>query len=121
MNVAVPPDIPLWLLCPYDTTALDEDVLAEAHRSHPVLVESDDLPGQHRVRRRRSRRRNLRHAGYLHHRAPTTVLTFDPRHHRHVQQILDAATGAGLPVDRATRLAAAIDEFALPPTGTPGM
>ena len=26
------------LLCPYDTTALDEDVLAEARRSHPFLV-----------------------------------------------------------------------------------
>ena len=26
------------LLCPYDTSALDEDVLAEARRSHPFLV-----------------------------------------------------------------------------------
>src|SRR6478609_5894344 len=24
LNMAVPPDVPLWLLCPYDTAALDE-------------------------------------------------------------------------------------------------
>jgi hypothetical protein len=40
LNVAVPPDVPLWLLCPYDTAALGEQVLAEAHRSHPVVGDS---------------------------------------------------------------------------------
>ena len=111
LNVAVPPDIPLWLLCPYDTTALDQDVLDEATRSHPVLVESDIYRG------------STDYGGAVHveeifgTRLPpppgaTTVLTLDPRHHRHVQQILDAATGAGLPVDRSTRLAVAIDELA---------
>jgi hypothetical protein len=38
LNVAVDPDMPFWLSCPYDTTALGPDVLAEAHRSHPTLV-----------------------------------------------------------------------------------
>ena len=33
-------DDPAWtLLCPYDTTTLGEDVIAEAFRSHPVLWE----------------------------------------------------------------------------------
>lgn len=33
-------DVPAFrLLCPYDTDALDEDVIAEALRSHPYLVE----------------------------------------------------------------------------------
>ena len=45
LNMAVPPDVPLWLLCPYDTAALDEQVLAEAHRSHPVVVDSGDYRG----------------------------------------------------------------------------
>jgi hypothetical protein len=38
LNVAVDPDTPLWLSCPYDADALGADVLAEAHRSHPTLV-----------------------------------------------------------------------------------
>ena len=110
LNVAVPPDIPLWLLCPYDTTALDQDLLDEAMRSHPVLVESDIYRG------------STDYGGAVHVEeifgarlspppGATTVLTLDPRH-RHVQQILDAATGAGLPVERSTRLAVAIDELA---------
>jgi hypothetical protein len=111
LNVAVPPDTPLWLLCPYDTTALDDEVLAEAARSHPVLVESDNYRG------------STEYGGTVHVEeifgarlpppsATTTVLSFDALHHRHVQQILDAAIGAGLPVDRATRLAVAMDELA---------
>jgi anti-sigma regulatory factor (Ser/Thr protein kinase) len=39
LNMAVDPDTPLWLLCPYDAGALSADVIAEAHRSHPVVVE----------------------------------------------------------------------------------
>ena len=60
LNMAVPPDVPLWLLCPYDTGALDEQVLAEAHRSHPVIVDSGDYRGSTRVRRHLSCRRALR-------------------------------------------------------------
>ena len=30
------------LLCPYDTTSLRPDVIQEAHRSHPVVVDGDD-------------------------------------------------------------------------------
>lgn len=39
LNMAVGPDTPLWLLCPYDVGALPGDVVAEAHRSHPVVIE----------------------------------------------------------------------------------
>ncbi len=45
LNVAVDPDTPMWLRCPYDMTALTEAELAEAARSHPILVESGDLRG----------------------------------------------------------------------------
>ena len=39
LNVAVDPDTPLWLLCPYDVATLPDAVIEEAHRSHPVIVE----------------------------------------------------------------------------------
>jgi hypothetical protein len=45
LNVAVDPDTPLWLRCPYDVSALTEAELAEAARSHPILVESGALRG----------------------------------------------------------------------------
>jgi MEDS: MEthanogen/methylotroph, DcmR Sensory domain len=45
LNVAVHPDTPMWLRCPYDLGALTEAELAEAARSHPILVESGDLRG----------------------------------------------------------------------------
>ena len=39
LNAAVAPATPLWLMCPYDADGLPEHVLAEARRSHPVVVE----------------------------------------------------------------------------------
>jgi len=41
LNLAVAPDTPLWLLCPYDTEALPAAVISEARRSHPVLARTD--------------------------------------------------------------------------------
>ncbi len=35
LNIAVAPETPLWLVCPYDTARLDGDVLAEARLTHP--------------------------------------------------------------------------------------
>jgi len=111
LNVAVPPDIPLWLLCPYDTAALDHQIIAEAQRSHPVLVEINAY-------RASTHYGGAAHAEHIFGRplpppqAPPTVIPFDPRHYRHVQRTLRAATSAGLPVHRATRLAVAVDELA---------
>jgi anti-sigma regulatory factor (Ser/Thr protein kinase) len=45
LNLAVDPDTPLWLRCPYDVSALEGDILAEAERSHPVLVEEASYTG----------------------------------------------------------------------------
>src|SRR6478752_9637456 len=39
LNAAVAPATPLWLICPYDADNLSDDVLTEARRSHPVVVE----------------------------------------------------------------------------------
>ena len=110
LNVAVPPDTPLWLLCPYDTTALDHEIIAEAQRSHPVLVQTNTY-------RASTHYGGAAHAEQFFGRplppplSPTMVIPFDP-HHRHVRRTLDAATSAGLPVYRATRLAVAVDELA---------
>jgi anti-sigma regulatory factor (Ser/Thr protein kinase) len=39
LNVAFDEGPPWWLLCPYDATALEDDVLDEARRTHPVVRE----------------------------------------------------------------------------------
>ena len=45
LNLAVTPDTPLWLLCPYDADALPDDVVDEAHRSHPAFIDADVYRG----------------------------------------------------------------------------
>jgi len=35
--VAIPADLPMRLLCPYDVAALDPAVVTEARRSHPII------------------------------------------------------------------------------------
>src|SRR5919198_1189412 len=45
LNVAFADGSPLFLLCPYDTEALEPSVIEEAHRSHPLVVEE----GAHRA------------------------------------------------------------------------
>lgn len=39
LNMAIAPDTPFWLLCPYDRSGLEPAVIEEAARSHPVIVE----------------------------------------------------------------------------------
>jgi hypothetical protein len=48
LNVAVDPEIPFWLICPYDAEQLSPDIVEEAHRSHPVIVEADSYQGSPR-------------------------------------------------------------------------
>jgi hypothetical protein len=48
LNVAVDPEIPFWLICPYDAEHLGPDVVEEAYRSHPVIVEADSYQGSAR-------------------------------------------------------------------------
>jgi hypothetical protein len=45
LNLAISPDTPLWLLCPYDADALDVDLIDEAYRSHPAIIEPDIYRG----------------------------------------------------------------------------
>ena len=48
LNVAVDPEIPFWLVCPYDAESLSPEIVEEAHRSHPVIVEADEYHGSAR-------------------------------------------------------------------------
>jgi anti-sigma regulatory factor (Ser/Thr protein kinase) len=43
LNVALAPETPLWLVCPYDTTTLTDDDLAHARRNHPIVANGDGL------------------------------------------------------------------------------
>ncbi len=45
LNVAVDPELPFWLICPYDVRQLSQPVIEEAFRSHPVLIESGSWTG----------------------------------------------------------------------------
>ena len=42
LNLAFADTPGFWLVCPYDTTALPEDVLHEAGRTHPVVVDGGE-------------------------------------------------------------------------------
>ena len=48
LNVAVDPELPFWLICPYDAEGLSQEIVEEAHRSHPVIVEADSYQGSPR-------------------------------------------------------------------------
>jgi len=56
LNLAIDPEMPFWLVCPYDGEHLDEDVLSEASRSHPMITTvgayhgSPDYGGQEHAR-----------------------------------------------------------------------
>jgi hypothetical protein len=48
LNVAVDPELPFWLICPYDAESLGGEVVEEAFRSHPVIIEADTYQGSAR-------------------------------------------------------------------------
>ncbi len=50
LNLAFDGGPPWWLMCPYDTRALDRAVVDEARRSHPVLRLDGELYGNTRYR-----------------------------------------------------------------------
>lgn len=112
MNVVIPPDTPLWLICPYDIVALGASVTEHARQSHPVLVDR----GQYRGSTSYS---GAYYVNDLFHRSLPT-----PPAHSEVRsfgaadlgdvtnRVLAAAFRAGLPVEKSQSLAAAIRELA---------
>ena len=39
LNLAIDPDLPFWLVCPYNAGRLEPPVIAEAHRSHHAILD----------------------------------------------------------------------------------
>jgi anti-sigma regulatory factor (Ser/Thr protein kinase) len=112
LNLAISPDTPLWLRCPYDAGNLDTGVLSAAHCSHPVLVGPDSLGGS-------------RSYGGAHHAAtlfsqplpePPAVaeqVDFGPADLRELRAVVHShAADAGLAPDRDQDLVLAVHELA---------
>lgn len=110
VNLAVDPDTPLWLRCPYDVDVPDPAVLEEASRSHPALVEDDDYRGSLSYG-------GLDHAGTIFASAlpepyePVDTLAFDDGTLSAVRPaVLARAAVAGLSAARSADLALAVSE-----------
>ena len=113
LNMALEVDTPLWLLCPYDAAALPEAVVAEAHRSHPVVVDgqihrgSTAYGGAHHVSVIFGS--DLGAAG-----APVSHRLFGPEELAAVRAEVHArAASAGLSADQGADLALAVHEVAV--------
>ena len=112
LNVAIDPDLPLWLICPYDADTLNPAVVEEAQRSHPVIAEA----GTHRG--------SAHYAGRAHVDALFAAELAPPmgpyREALITPETLDRLPAyvklemyvAGLPVDRAGQIAIAVKRLA---------
>jgi hypothetical protein len=108
LNLAIGPGVPFWLLCPYDRSSLDPNVLDEAACSHPVIVEP-------KVYRGSTMYGGAYHAAELFGRdlpaptAPVRHLLVDPAAGHHVSDwVRRWAEASGVPRRRAAGLAAAV-------------
>ena len=110
LNTVVSPRTPLWLLCPYDTADLGDDVMTQALRSHPVLATSN----AHRCSEQYGGGAHvaaLYCSAFPDPPAAARPIRVEPRHQSHVRDTLGYAATVGLPVNRAARLAAAVHEL----------
>ena len=112
LNLTVDPGTPLWLLCSYDVQALTPDVVTEAHRSHPALVERDTYRGS-------TLYGGAHHAGTVFETelppagAPAWCRRFHARDLVAVREDVNAhALGAGVPSETSADLALAVHEVA---------
>ena len=121
LNVAVAPDMPLWLLCPYDIGELPDALVVEALRSHPLIAEANSDPTDatgrdddgNRLYGGQPHAMSLFAADLPEPTAPTTAVPFDDeRHAEAATRILRFAAQAGIPAQRSAKLVTAIDEIA---------
>ena len=113
LNVAVDPEIPFWLVCPYDAETLSPAVIEEAHRSHPVIIDAVSYQGSaHYAGRAHA---DLMFAAELPDLAGPSVATAFSAHNlgRLQTYIRLELHVAGLPDDQAAGLAVAIHRLAL--------
>jgi anti-sigma regulatory factor (Ser/Thr protein kinase) len=112
LNLTVDPGTPLWLLCSYDVQALAPDVVTEAHRSHPALVERDTYRGS-------TLYGGAHHAGTVFETdlPPADVPAWSRRFHARDlvavrEDVIGHALGAGVPSETSADLALAVHEVA---------
>jgi predicted small metal-binding protein/anti-sigma regulatory factor (Ser/Thr protein kinase) len=117
LNLAVDHHTPLWLMCPYDITALDQAIIDEARRGHPYFGASADLGWSADLSD--SGVDYTPHAQSLFAAAlpepvehPVTMTAGAGNISDVANRVLDAAAAAGLPTQRSAKLAAAVDEVA---------
>jgi hypothetical protein len=113
LNLAVDPDTPMWLSCPYDADALDEELVAEAQRSHPALVDdvgyrgSTTYGGLHHVNQ-------IFSAPLIEPSGSTSRLVFEKGTVRRVSAfVIGQARGSGLESTRIESLATAVTAIAV--------
>jgi predicted small metal-binding protein len=119
LNSSIDQDTPLWLLCPYDIRALDQTIIDEAWRSHPVVSRRNRESGLDQSAP--AAIDGIDYGGDAHLRVlfgaalpmpagpPTELPTTDPANL--ASDVLRGAAAAGLPAQRSTRLAAAVAEI----------
>ena len=116
LNVAVDPDTPLWLMCPYDFTTLDQQILDEAERSHPYLgglTSRSDAAAKQGGAHYTPHAMSLFAATLPEPSATTVTISADAGSIGDLAtEIFDAAAAAGLSAQRSAKLAAAVDEVA---------
>jgi hypothetical protein len=120
LNLAITTDTPLWLLCPYDVDTLDAEVIAEAHRSHPAIVDDGRYRGS-------TSYAGAYHVGDLFSRelpGPTgpvrNLVVSGNDGHQVADWVRRWAEGSGLAAPRSVRLATAIRGIAQANAGHSG-
>jgi anti-sigma regulatory factor (Ser/Thr protein kinase) len=110
LNVAVPADTPLWLLCPYDTRMLDESVLDGARRHHPEVDQAGEPHVPHAYQGRDHR--SLLTLPLEEPTGPVTELAFTTGELKTLRRAAaHHAAAAGLDAGRAGDLVLAISEL----------
>jgi anti-sigma regulatory factor (Ser/Thr protein kinase) len=113
LNMALPPQVPFWLVCPYDAGRLPTAVLEEAERSHPVVT----AVGRAAPRTQAYAGPDQAHASFATE-LPTPAfvdlrLEFGVRDLRALRvEVGDRARSEGIGYDRAADLALAVHELA---------
>ena len=112
LNLAVDPETPFWLVCPYDVAGLGPGVVDEAARSHPALLQNDGYRGSGRYGGRAHI--DLMFGGEFEDlNGPAVLATYDRATVGRLYEFVAAHAGiAGLPQDRSADLAAASQRLA---------
>ncbi len=118
VNLVIPPDAPLWMICPYDAATGDPEVTEHAAHSHPVILENGNYRGS----------TSYTGAWYVEDLfrralpappADAEVRSFGRPEIGHVaNRVLAAGFRAGLTTEKSHRLAAAMRELACDATAS---